>query len=53
MNNTYKPANFNVSVGRRLPVSKNEDVEYSEELADRNDKQAQDRGAAADERQES
>ncbi|SFE99949.1 YfhD-like protein [Paenibacillus catalpae] len=33
-----------------LPVGKNEDVEFSEELADEADKQAERRAAAADSR---
>lgn len=36
----------------RLPIGKNEDVEFSEELADENDKKAQKRSAEADERAE-
>ncbi|GGG10820.1 YfhD family protein [Paenibacillus abyssi] len=35
-----------------LPIAKNEDVEYSEELADRDDRIAQERASAADERAE-
>ena len=34
----------------RLPVAKAEDVEYSEELADGDDKKAQERAEAADRR---
>jgi hypothetical protein len=33
-----------------LPISKNEDVEFSEALADEDDKQAQQRAAEADSR---
>jgi hypothetical protein len=33
-----------------LPVDSAEDVEFSEELADRDDKEAQERAAAADRR---
>ncbi|MFC5651771.1 YfhD family protein [Paenibacillus solisilvae] len=33
-----------------LPIGKNEDVEFSEELADEDDKQAQQRAAEADKR---
>lgn len=36
--------------GRELPVSKAEDVEYSEELADTADREAQARAAEADRR---
>ncbi|CAM3115284.1 YfhD family protein [Paenibacillus lupini] len=35
-----------------LPIGKNEDVEFSEELADEADKQAASRAAAADAREE-
>ena len=37
---------------RRLPVEKNEDVEFSEEAADRDDMEALQRAEAADDRQE-
>jgi|GEM_PF-1550992 hypothetical protein len=36
---------------RRLPVGRNEDVEYSAELADADDLEAQERAKAADRRQ--
>lgn len=36
-----------------LPIGKNEDVEFSQELADANDFEAQRRAEAADGRQES
>ncbi|BBH21314.1 hypothetical protein Back11_26590 [Paenibacillus baekrokdamisoli] len=36
----------------RLPISKNEDVEFSEDLADENDIKAQQRAAEADKRAE-
>jgi len=35
----------------RLPIGHNEDVEYAAELADHDDREAQARAAAADERQ--
>jgi hypothetical protein len=35
-----------------LPIAKNEDVEYSAELADAHDKEAQERANQADARQE-
>jgi hypothetical protein len=35
-----------------LPVAKNEDVEFSAELADEDDREAQERANAADQRQE-
>ncbi|MFD2612719.1 YfhD family protein [Paenibacillus gansuensis] len=55
MSDTYnKRANFNISrgTGHRLPVSKNEDVEYSDEIADGDDREARERAAEADQRQE-
>ncbi|MCZ8518698.1 MULTISPECIES: YfhD family protein [Paenibacillus] len=36
----------------QLPIAKNEDVEFSSELADANDLQAQERADLADARQE-
>jgi hypothetical protein len=36
----------------QLPIGKNEDVEYSEELADQADREAQRRANAADQRAE-
>ncbi|RJE89864.1 YfhD family protein [Paenibacillus sp. 1011MAR3C5] len=39
----------NVNFGQ-LPISKNEDVEFSEELADEADRKAQQRAKEADER---
>lgn len=39
----------NVNFGE-LPIAENEDVEFSEELADEDDKAAQQRAAAADSR---
>jgi len=36
---------------KRLPIGRNEDVEYSEELADADDLEAQERAEAADRRQ--
>ncbi|WP_371320131.1 YfhD family protein [Chengkuizengella axinellae] len=36
---------------KNLPISKNEDVEFSEELADEEDMKAQERAAEADHRQ--
>ncbi len=35
---------------KRLPVAREEDVEYSEELADRDDREAVERAEAADRR---
>lgn len=37
---------------QKLPIGKNEDVEFSRELADENDLEAQARAKAADERAE-
>ncbi|MCZ8511155.1 YfhD family protein [Paenibacillus filicis] len=39
-------------VGRRLPKGKNENVEFSSELADQDDREAQERARQADARQE-
>ncbi|WP_245948281.1 YfhD family protein [Paenibacillus sambharensis] len=39
-------------MNRKLPVAKAEDVEYSEELADMNDREARARAEAADRRAE-
>ncbi|MBW7454746.1 YfhD family protein [Paenibacillus sepulcri] len=36
----------------KLPIGKNEDVEFSETLADENDKEAEQRAAEADKRAE-
>ncbi|MFK7693506.1 YfhD family protein [Paenibacillus sp. HJGM_3] len=38
--------------GGQLPIGKNEDVEFSEALADENDREAQQRAEEADERAE-
>jgi hypothetical protein len=38
---------------RKLPINKNEDVEFSRELADQEDKEAQARADKADQRQQS
>jgi hypothetical protein len=46
-NNSLEKTNFG-----NLPVGKNEDVEFSEELADEADRKAAQRAAAADERNE-
>lgn len=37
---------------KQLPVGKNEDVEFSQDIADDNDVEAQERAKAADNRQE-
>ncbi|SFL33327.1 YfhD-like protein [Paenibacillus sp. 1_12] len=41
------------STRNQLPIAKKEDVDYSSEFADENDKNAVDRAAEADKRQES
>lgn len=41
-----------MSKKKKLPIAKEEDVEYSRELADKADIEAQKRAAAADKRQE-
>ncbi|MBD2869464.1 YfhD family protein [Paenibacillus arenilitoris] len=46
-NNDLEKVNF-----AELPTGKNEDVEFSEELADEADRKAMERAAAADERNE-
>ncbi|MFC4599329.1 YfhD family protein [Cohnella hongkongensis] len=40
----------NANERNRLPVERSEDVEYSEELADRDDQEALERAEAADRR---
>ncbi|MGM0880663.1 MAG: YfhD family protein [Bacillota bacterium] len=45
--NDFEKINF-----AQLPIAKNEDVEFSEELADEADRQAARRAAAADQRNE-
>ena len=44
--------NHNQNENQKLPVAKNEDVEYSRELADADDLEAVERMEAADRRQE-
>jgi hypothetical protein len=39
-------------INQQLPIAKGEDVEFAEELADSDDKEAQERANAADYRQE-
>jgi hypothetical protein len=39
-------------INRQLPIAKGEDVEFAESLADSDDKEAQARANAADNRQE-
>lgn len=43
---------LNNSEEQQLPIAKNEDVEFSAELADEDDVEAQERANAADYRQE-
>ncbi|WNR46362.1 YfhD family protein [Paenibacillus roseipurpureus] len=45
-------SNPNNQANRNLPVAKQEDVEFSSEVADRDDFEAAERAEAADQRQE-
>jgi hypothetical protein len=51
-NNQENQNNLEKTNFGNLPIGKNEDVEFSEELADEADRKAAQRAAAADERNE-